>query len=248
MYVIMAWTADAKTHRIPVYGPDNREVIYSVERSGMGLLGTTRYGVHMTAYVQDGSELRLWVARRAANKPTYPGMLDNTAAGGLMTGEDPFECIVREADEEADLPEALMRAQLRPLGTLNYIYMTDDRAGGEPTGQIYPEMQWVYELELPAASSSSSGGEGTVTAPRAKDGEVARFELMGVEEVQTELARGAFKPNCALVVLDFFVRHGILTRDNEPHLDEIVRRMHRPMPFPGPHQVEAPTTTATTAS
>ncbi|RYP02607.1 hypothetical protein DL764_005733 [Monosporascus ibericus] len=203
------------------------EVLYSVERSGMGLLGTMRYGVHMMAWVRDEAAphgLLLWVPRRAADKSNFPGMLDNTVAGGLMTGEDPFECVVREADEEADMPGHMVRARTRFTGTVTYIYITDERAGGE-CGLIYPETQWVYEIKLP--------GEFT---PTPKDGEAEGFRLMTVDEVREELARGSFKPNCALVVLDFLVRHGILTRENEPDYDEIVRRMHRKVAFPGPHQ------------
>ncbi|RYP74818.1 hypothetical protein DL771_002739 [Monosporascus sp. 5C6A] len=203
------------------------EVLYSVERSGMGLLGTMRYGVHMVAYVRDEAAphgLRLWVPRRAAHKSTFPGMLDNTVAGGLMTGEEPFECMVREADEEADMPEHMVRARARPTGTVTYIYITDERTGGE-RGQIYPETQWVYDIELPSDFT-----------PTPKDGEAEGFRLMTVDEVREELARGSFKPNCALVTLDFLVRHGILTRENESNYDEIVRRMHRKVSFPGPHQ------------
>ncbi|KAI1485101.1 NUDIX domain-containing protein [Biscogniauxia mediterranea] len=210
----------------PVYGTDD-EVIYSVERSGTGMLGVMRYGVHMMCFVRDEAAshgLKIWVPRRAANKSTYPNMLDNTVAGGLMTGEDPLECIIREADEEADLPSALVRARAAYTGAVTYIYVTDERAGGE-SGQIYPEMQWVYEMELPAG-----------VAPRPKDGEVAEFGLWTVEQAREALARGRFKPNCALVLLDFLVRHRVLTPDNEPDFDEIVRRMHRKLPFPGPHQ------------
>ncbi|CAJ2501883.1 Uu.00g047360.m01.CDS01 [Anthostomella pinea] len=210
----------------PVYGTD-REVLYSAERSGTGTLGVMRYGVHMTAYVPDSNAshgLRIWVPRRAANKSTYAGMLDNSVAGGLMTGEDPFECMVREADEEASLPEAVMRERCRFTGMVTYIYITDERSGGE-AGQIYPETQWVYDIELPAD-----------VVPTPKDGEVAEFYLWTVEEVRQGLAAGAFKPNCALIMLDFFVRHRILTPENEPHYDEIVRRMHRKLSFPGPHQ------------
>ncbi|KAK7745586.1 hypothetical protein SLS62_009763 [Diatrype stigma] len=219
----------------PVYG-SGAEVLYSAERAGMGLLGATGYGVHMTAYVRDDEDgdggMRIWVPRRAADKQTYPGMLDNAAAGGLMTGEEPFECLVREADEEADLPADLVRRRARAAGTVSYVYVARDgkrmAGGGGPPGQIYPESQWVYDLELPRD-----------VRPRPKDGEVAGFELLGVAEVKEALARGEFKPNCALVTLDFFVRHGILTRENEPDYDEIVRRMHRRLPFPGPHQVAA---------
>ncbi|KAI1336027.1 NUDIX domain-containing protein [Xylariaceae sp. FL0016] len=219
-----------RDERWPVYG-SARHVLYSVERSATGMLGVMRYGVHMTGYVRDATVphgLRIWVPRRAADKSTYPGMLDNTVAGGLMTGEDPFECMVREADEEAALPEAVMRERCKYTGMVTYISVTDHRAGGE-SGQIYPETQWVYDIELPAD-----------TTPTPKDGEVAAFYLWAVDEVQAALGRGEFKPNTALIVIDFFVRHGILTRENEPDYDEIVRRMHRKLPFPGPHQEPLP--------
>ncbi|KAI2629570.1 NUDIX hydrolase domain-like protein [Hypoxylon sp. NC1633] len=210
----------------PVYGSDT-EVVYSAERSGIGLLGIMRYGVHMTGYVKDDGVpygMKIIVAQRAANKSTYPNMLDNTVAGGLMTGEDPFECIIREADEEANLPEALMRERAKFTGMVTYLYITDERSGGE-AGQIYPETQWVYDIELPAEF-----------APTPKDGEVAAFYLWTVDEVKEKLAEGRFKPNCALVLVDFFVRRGIITRENEPDYDEIVSRLHRKLPFPGPHQ------------
>ncbi|KAI0964871.1 NUDIX hydrolase domain-like protein [Xylaria arbuscula] len=213
----------------PVYGSD-KKVLYSAERSGTGMLGVMRYGVHMTAYVRDETAphgIRIWVPRRAANKSTYPSMLDNTVAGGLMTGEDPFECMVREADEEASLPEKLMREKARFTGMVTYIYITDERAGGE-AGQIYPETQWIYDIELPAGER-----------PVPKDGEVAEFYLWTVDEVRAELARGNFKPNCALVVVDFFIRHGIITAENEPDYAEIRQRLHRKLPFPGPHQAHA---------
>ncbi|KAI1780150.1 NUDIX hydrolase domain-like protein [Hypoxylon cercidicola] len=210
----------------PVYGSDT-EVLYSVERSGTGLGGFMRYGVDMTGYVKDETAphgMKILVAQRAANKSTYPGMLDNSVAGGLMTGEDPFECIIREADEEASVPEALMRERAKFTGMVTYIYITDERTGGE-AGQIYPETQWVYDIELPADFS-----------PMPKDGEVAGFYMWTVDEVKEKLAEGRFKPNCALILVDFFIRHKILTPENEPDYDEILRRLRRKLPFPGPHQ------------
>jgi hypothetical protein len=50
------------------------------------------------------------------------------------------------------------------------------------------------------------------------------------------MAKGEFKPNCALLILDFFIRHGILTPDNEKDFDEIKRRIHRDIELPGPHR------------
>ncbi|KAK3353532.1 NUDIX hydrolase domain-like protein [Lasiosphaeria hispida] len=214
----------------PVHGR-NGELLFSMERSAMGLFGTTRYGVHLTAFIRrdDGEskyDFRIWVPRRSLTKSTYPGMLDNTVAGGLMTAEDPFECIIREADEEASLPEEVVRKHATEVGTITYIFVTDERSGGEP-GYIYPECQWVYDLELPADES---------IIPEPKDGEVHSFALCTVEEIQEQLAQGMWKPNCALVMLDFFLRHGILTPENEPHYEELRARAHRPIHFPGPHQ------------
>jgi len=133
--------------------------------------------------------------------------------------------VIREADEEASLPEEVVRAHTKAAGLISYLYVTDERSGGEP-GYIYPEVIWVYDLPLPADA----------VVPKPKDGEVEGFSLCTIDEIKEQLAQGRFKPNCAMVMLDFFARHGILTKDNEPDYDEIVRRSHRVMPFPGPHQ------------
>jgi 8-oxo-dGTP pyrophosphatase MutT (NUDIX family) len=145
-----------------------------------------------------------------------------------MTGEDPFECVIREADEEADLPEAVVRDNARSVGTITYLYITEEKHVGQ-SDLIYPECEWVYELELPAD-----------VIPKPKDGEVAEFRLDDVDQVKRDLADGKYKHNCALCVIDFFIRHGILTKENEPDLVEIKNRLHRKLPFPGPHQEEWP--------
>lgn len=210
----------------PVYGRKG-ELIFSMERTALGLIGAMRYGVHMMAYVRDDTVpygIKLWVPKRAANKTTFPGMLDNTVAGGLMTGEDPFECIIREADEEASLADSVVRERAKHVGIVTYIYITNEEQVGE-AGFIYPECQWVYDLEL----------DSTVI-PQPKDGEVEAFYLRDVPSIKADLAAGNFKSNCALVMLDFFVRWGILKEEEEPELQEMMRRIHRPMPFPGPHQ------------
>lgn len=212
----------------PVYARTG-ELLFSFERAAVGLLGTMRYGVHMVAYVKDESApfgFKIWIPRRAANKSTFPGMLDNTVAGGLATGEDPFECLVREADEEASLPADVVRARTKLVGTVTYIYVTSEEHVGDD-GFIFPECQWLYDLELPAN-----------VVPQPKDGEVQEFKLCTVDEVLAYLANGEFKNNCGLVSIDFFIRHGVLTKDNEPNLVDIHRRMHREMPFPGAHTNE----------
>lgn len=209
----------------PVYGPQG-EVLFSMERAASALFGITTYGCHMTAYVQGNEDkeqqTRIWVPRRAANKQTYGGMLDNTVAGGIATGETPFESLVRESAEEASLPEELVRKKAKAVGTVTYFHIRDQRAGGE-TRLVQPECQYVYDLELPED-----------VEPKPSDDEVESFQLKTVEEVKESMRNGEFKPNCALVLLDFFIRHGILTMETDENYIEIVSRLHRRLEFPSP--------------
>lgn len=208
----------------PVYSRKG-ELLFSMERATIGLIGATRYGIHLSAYVKDESAphgIKLWVPKRSANKSTFPGMLDNTVAGGLMTGEDYFECMVREADEEASLPEDVVRAGVKEVGCLTYIFITDEKNCGE-AGLIFPEVEYAFDLLLPES-----------VIPQPKDGEVEEFKLCDVEEIQRDLAAGKYKTNCAVVLLDFFIRHGILT-ERDPDYQAIKQRTHRVLPFPGPH-------------
>lgn len=214
----------------PVYGK-KRELLFSIERAASALFGIVTYGCHMTAYTRskrpkseaeaggEEEELKLWVPRRAATKQTYGGMLDNTVAGGIATGESALESMVRECGEEASLPEDLVRKNTKAAGTVTYFHIRDRRAGGE-TRLLQPECQYIYDLELPED-----------VVPKPSDDEVAGFELMSVDEVKSALAGGEFKPNCALVLLDFFVRHGVLTAEEEGYI-EIVARLHRRLDFP----------------
>ena len=192
----------------------------NIERSGTPLFGINTYGVHMTAYQNEPGGMRIWVPRRTRTKQTYGGMLDNTVAGGMSSGEKPLDCVVREAAEEASFPEEIVRKTAKACGTVSYFHIRDERAGGE-VGLLQPECQYCYDMEV-----------GPDVVPKPCDGEVEEFYLWSVDEVKRALAEGQFKPNCAMVLLDFFVRHGVLTAENEKDYAEIVSRLHRKLPFP----------------
>jgi 8-oxo-dGTP pyrophosphatase MutT (NUDIX family) len=204
-----------------VYGK-GKELLFNVERSASPLFGVVTYGIHLTAYTRnkDTGEIKIWTPRRARTKQTYGGMLDNAVAGGIASGESPFESLVRECGEEASLSESLVREKARAAGTVTYYYIRDERAGGE-TNLMQPECQYIYDLELPED-----------TIPKPGDDEVEEFYLWSIEEVKQAMENGEFKPNCALVVLDFLIRHGFLTTENEPNFIEIVSRLHRRLEFP----------------
>ena len=212
--VLEGWRSEV----YPIYGP-KRELLLSMERSATPLFGVVTYGVHMTAFVREGQDMKIWAPKRAKTKQTYPGMMDNTVAGGLSTGEQPFNCLIREAQEEASLPEDVVRSA-RPCGTLTYFHVRDARAGGE-TGLCQPECQYLYDLELSSQVIPTPG-----------DNEAVDFQLLSVAEVRSAMAAGEFKPNCALVLMEFFVRRGLLTAENEPDYIEIVARLHRRLEFP----------------
>lgn len=140
-------------------------------------------------------------------------MWDATVGGALGTGEGVLEGLHREAREEARFGRAAMGC-VRACGTVSYVYVTDERSGGE-AGLVCPEVQFVYELCV---------GE---TVPVPGDGEVEEFELVDMEELRGRLGRGEFRPASACVMIDFLVRHGVLTAENEEDYEEITQRLHR---------------------
>lgn len=192
-------------------------------RAAAGLFGISCRGAHMTVYTRaagDGGELKIWVPRRSRHMMTWPGKLDTTVAGGVRAEESPFECIVHEADEEASLPADLVRRHARPAGVVTYVAESAAGSGGE-LGLCVPDVLYCYDLEV-----------GPDVIPKPQDNEVEGFYLMSVDEVKASLLREEFKTNCALVMIDFFIRHGIITDDNEPDYLEIVTRLHRTLPVP----------------
>ena len=204
----------------PILGLLRADGPVNIERAGSALFGIHTIGVHMTVYTCDreGNQ-RIWVPRRSYQKQTYPGMLDNSVAGGIASGEDPFKCIVREATEEASLPAELVWSQVQAVGTISYFHVRDENAGGE-MGLLQPETQYVYDLEVGPEVSLSKADE-----------EVEEFYLWSTETVKKALREGQFKPNCALCLIDFLVRHGDIHAGNEDQLAEIVSRMHRRIRF-----------------
>jgi hypothetical protein len=171
-----------------------------VERAGAELFGITAYGVHLTGYVRDGDAVSVWVPRRTAERPTYPGELDNTVAGGQPAALSVVENLIKECDEEAAIPRALAE-QARPVGALSYA--VDGRVG------LKREVIFNYDLDLPLDF-----------VPKNQDGEVEDFQLWPVERAMEVVETTAdFKFNCALVLIDFFVRHGLIGPDHPDYVD-----------------------------
>lgn len=175
--------------------------LFVLERAAAPLLGLKAYGVHVNGFVAggDGGGKRLWVARRSASKATYPGRLDHLAAGGLSHGISPADNVVKECGEEAGIPPHLA-ARARAVGAVSYETIS---------GRSYKrDVLFCYDLELPPDF-----------VPSNTDGEAESFELLPVEEVAAILRRSDdYKPNCALVVIDFLMRHGYIAPEEKGYL------------------------------
>jgi 8-oxo-dGTP pyrophosphatase MutT (NUDIX family) len=174
-----------------------------LDRAFVPFFGITAFGVHVNGYVDDGRGLRLWVAERSADRRVEPGKLDNVVAGGQPAGLGLMDNLVKEAFEEAGMPRDLA-LQARPAGAVSYCMATPDG--------LKPDVMFVYDIALPADFR-----------PVNTDGEVGRFHLMEPAEILAILTSGQrFKFNVPLVLIDFFIRHGILSADTEPDYHDLV--------------------------
>jgi hypothetical protein len=91
-----------------------------IERAAAVYFGTKGYGVHINGFVVlPNGEIELWVARRAADKPTWPGRRDHLVAGGQPAGLSLAANVAKECAEEAGVPAALA-ARARAAGAVSY--------------------------------------------------------------------------------------------------------------------------------
>lgn len=183
-----------------------------LDRAAVAVFGTESYGLHVNGVTRgaDGQP-RLWVATRARDRAIAPGKLDNMVAGGQPIGLTLRDNLLKEAQEEAGLDAALAsRATL--VGALRYCLET-------PEG-LKRDRLFLYDLELPPA-----------VTPVNTDGEVESFALWCLEDVAASVRNTTdWKFNVPLVIVDFLIRLGHLTPDNEPDYLEIIDRLRPPPP------------------
>lgn len=192
-----------------------------LERAFSCLLGVVTYGVHINGYIPaektQEKVIKMWIPRRSPTKATFPGMLDNTIAGGLGYPYGVWENVVKECYEEGGLEEDFVKKNIKAAGAVSYMIQPYG-----PEGHAQPEIEYIYDLTFELETDN---------IPHPVDGEAENFELMTIDDVRQRMLQGEFKPNCALVICDFLIRHGILTPENEPNYLEILSRIHRRFPF-----------------
>lgn len=170
-----------------------------LERAAAPWFGLCAYGVHLNGFVRTAQGIEMWLGRRARDKPSEPGKLDQLVAGGQPAGLGLHANLLKESWEEAGIPAALA-ARAVPVGAVSYCRET-------PPG-LRPDVLFVYDLELPSDFT-----------PVNQDGEMEAFLRWPLARVLTTVRdTDAFKLNCALVVIDFLIRHGSIPPEQPDYL------------------------------
>ena len=177
-----------------------------MERAALPLFGIRAAGVHVNGFVRDNGSIKMWIGRRSLHKQTAPGKLDQMVAGGQSARYTIEETLIKEAAEEASLPVSLAH-RARPVGAITY--------ATEMEGGLRRDVLYVFDLELPADFT-----------PRPNDDEISEFYLWAIEQViDTVRNSDEFKFNCALVIIDFLIRHGLISHA-EPDYLALVKGLH----------------------
>ena len=188
---------------------DGAAALFHIERAAMRFFGLTSAAAHLNGFFFQNEKPTIWIARRSATKAIDSGMLDNLVAGGVPSGQDAWQTLLRECGEEAGIPSALA-GKARPAGVL--------RVCREVPEGLHSEILYVHDLELPADF-----------APRNTDGEVSEFLSLEAASLVERAARGELTVEAGLVAVDFVLRHDLL-RDADPAVGAAVELCRRPEP------------------
>ncbi|KAL7648847.1 UNVERIFIED_CONTAM: hypothetical protein RMT77_000766 [Armadillidium vulgare] len=193
-----------------VWSDFGSEPLFKIERSASTVLGTRAFGIHITGYTRqpDGST-GVWLQKRSATKPTWPGMFDSMVGGGITAGLKASEVVIKEAEEEASIPREIIQNAV-PVGTVSFF--TETERG------LHANSEFVYDLELP-----------NDFIPKNSDGEVEGFELVPVQELLSRVLSSKYKLTSAPIAINFLLRNGLINPDNEPNIPAVQELLHLPL-------------------
>lgn len=131
-----------------------------------------------------------------SKKRLDPSKLDHIAAGGVSTGYTHQTTLEKEANEEASIPHHLMiKAEYKSMITYSML---------RPEG-LRRDVLYCYDLWLPEDFK-----------PTPNDGEVESFKLVKLKDVYRRVYEtDDFKFNVNLVLIDLFLRMGIISKNTQ---------------------------------
>ena len=174
-------------------------LLFELDRAAVPFFGTRSYGVHLNGWRPGADGPELWIGKRAKDKKIAPGQLDNLVAGGMASGHGAWDTLLKEAAEEADMPEALA-ARARAVGAVRYRMEL-------PEG-MRDDVLFLYDIETPSDFT-----------PRNTDGEIEDFRILAAKECLRRVREtDDFKFNVNLVLIDFGLRHGLIVPEDQDYL------------------------------
>lgn len=177
-----------------------------LDRGMVAAFGVRAYGVHVNGFVRKRDGLHLWIGTRATDRMVEPGKLDNMVAGGQPAGLTLIKNVIKECEEEAHIGARRAR-QARPVSIITY--------AGERKGELRADTLFCFDLEMPASEK-----------PKPSE-EIVSYDLMPIAEVLRIVRKtDRCKFNVGLVIIDFAIRHGLITPENEDDFEAIVSGLH----------------------
>lgn len=157
------------------------EVVGTVERGAVRVLGIASRAVHLVGLAPDG---RMWVQKRALTKPNNPGQWD-TLMGGMVSAADSLpQALARETWEEAGLQVGALADVVHG----GHVLFSRPSSEGGGAGYMVERIDW-FRAQVP------DGME-----PCNQDGEVDEFALRSPEAVREHLVQGRFTLEAGLVI------------------------------------------------
>lgn len=187
---ITGWRNETYAVRIRRQDPP----LFHIERAAVRFFGFTSMASHLNGYSRGAGTLGVWISRRSATKSIDPLSLDTLVGGGVPSGQDAWQALLRECQEEAGIAHG-QASLAAAAGVLEVCHEV-------PEG-LHSEILYVHDLEMPADFQ-----------PRNVDGEVGEFLLLSAGETADRVANGEFTVEAGLVTLDFLLRHGALAADS----------------------------------
>lgn len=202
------WQDEIYTARTTFSSP----TLFTYHRGVGPFFGLSQFATHLNGYVRDakfGVVTHVWIATRSGSKKRWPLMRDTIVGGGLPAGISAFDNMIKEAQEEAGLEPSWSSPRFVAAGSISYVSQ-------HPYG-LTNQTMLIYDVELPLD-----------VIPSNQDGEVESFELLPVQDVLTSLwlEPERVKPDVCILLLDFFVRYGIITADNFTDYQELQQELH----------------------
>ncbi|MBY0409135.1 MAG: NUDIX domain-containing protein [Burkholderiaceae bacterium] len=160
------------------------EVIGTVERGAVRVLGVATRAVHLVGLAPDG---RMWVQKRSMTKPNNPGLWD-TLMGGMVSAADSLpQALARETWEEAGLHVDA----LADVAYGGHVLFSRPSREGCGAGFMVERIDW-FRAQVPQGMQ-----------PENQDGEVEYFELLPLDAVRQRVAQGQFTLEAGLVIAGF---------------------------------------------